>query len=107
MIKIFIGHFIWLPDNPDVSAWDPAQVGEGGVVVLREVDSGLWGTGGPPRVWEGSRTLRRWVVREGWAGLRSPDRNSSTGEDVSGTLPGAGEGARRGENLPPTSFPPA
>lgn len=46
MIKIFIGHFIWLPDNPDVSAWDPAQVGEGGVMVLREVDSGLWGTGG-------------------------------------------------------------
>lgn len=46
MIKIFIGHFIWLPDNPDVSAWDRAQVGKGGVMVLREVDSGLGGTSG-------------------------------------------------------------
>ena len=43
MIKIFIGHFIWLPDNPEVSAWDRAQVGKGGVMVLREVDSGLGG----------------------------------------------------------------
>lgn len=73
MIKIFIGYFIWLPDNPDVSAWDLAQVGEGGVMVLREVDAGLGGQVGAPRVWEGSRTLRRWVVQEGWAGLRSPD----------------------------------
>ena len=43
MIKIFIGYFSWLPYNPDVSAWDLAQVGEGGVMVLREVDAGLGG----------------------------------------------------------------
>ena len=106
MIKIFIGHFIWLPDNPYVSAWDRAQVGKGGVMVLREVDSGLGGgQAGAPRVWEDSQTLQRWVIQEAWAGLRSPDRNSPTGEDVPEPLPGAGEGGRRGENLPPTKFP--
>lgn len=46
MIKIFIGHFNCLPDNPYVFAGDLAQVGEGGVRVLREVDSGLGRTGG-------------------------------------------------------------
>lgn len=73
-------------------------------MVLREVDSGLRGQVGAPRVWEGSGTLRRWVVQEGWAGLRSPDWNSPTGEVVPGSPPGTGEGGRRGENLPPTSF---
>lgn len=34
VIKIFIGHFTWLHDNPYVFVGDPAQVGEGGVMVL-------------------------------------------------------------------------
>lgn len=56
MIKIFIGHFTWLPDNPCVFAWDPAQVGKGGVMVLKEVDCRGRSREEEYRVGEGSGT---------------------------------------------------
>lgn len=73
MIKIFIGHFTWLPDNPCVFAWDPAQVGK--VTVLKEVDSRGRSREEEYRVGEGSGTPRCWVGLEDGARLRSPDRN--------------------------------
>lgn len=77
VIKIFIGHFTWLPDTPCVFAGDLAQVGDGEGMVLREGDSG--GEEGGAQRAGGLRTLWCWVVQEGgggeWVRLRSPDQN--------------------------------
>lgn len=75
VIKIFIGHFTWLHDNPYVFAGDPAQVGEGGVMVLEGVDSTGRRREGEPG--ERSGTRRCWAVLADGARLRSPDQSWS------------------------------
>lgn len=76
-------------------------------MVLREVDSGLWGTGG------GASGVGRLAdsaalgSQEGWAGLVPRPELLNWGRMFREPCPAPREGARRGENLPPTSFPPA
>lgn len=46
MIKIFIGHFTWLPDNPCVFAGDQAQAGDSAVTALAVEGGGEEAAGG-------------------------------------------------------------
>lgn len=79
MIKVFIGHFTWLPYNPYVFAGDLTPVCESGSKF-----SGKWMVRGG--YWRGlglgrAQIRRCWVVQEVVVGLRRPLR---PGEEVTG-----------------------
>lgn len=95
VIKIFIGHFTRLTNSPSVFAGARAQVREGGVTQLCEVESGgrgrreeELGLGRAPGLGAAVSSKR--------AG-RGPGPRTRTGHTVSGSLPG-----QCGKHLPPT-----